>query len=290
MIDIKYWIWFSRIEKLSVIKKELLLKKFKTPQNIWSLKKQELVTITELDENDVKQILEMKYRENLDKYQNYIEKNKIQIITICDTNYPEQLKNIYDKPIVLYALGNTDILHKTGVAIVGCRDCSEYGKKTALKIGYELAKKDLCIISGLAKGIDKYSHIGALEAGGSTIGVIGCGLDYIYPYENKKVFERILENDGTIISEFKLGTKPEKYNFPLRNRIISGLSKKIIVVEARQKSGSLITAEYAINQGKDVYAVPGNITSNNSYGTNKLIEEGAFIFKNVDDLFGYKSL
>lgn len=284
MIDIKYWIWFSRIEKLSVIKKELLLKKFKTPQNIWSLKKQELATITELDENDVKQILEMKYRENLDKYQNYIEKNKIQIITICDTNYPEQLKNIYDKPIVLYALGNTDILHKTGVAIVGCRDCSEYGKKTALKIGYELAKKDLCIISGLAKGIDKYSHIGALEAGGSTIGVIGCGLDYIYPYENKNLYERIIKNNGLIITEYIVGTKPNKINFPARNRIISGLSKGVIVVEAKEKSGSLITADFALEQGKEVFAIPGNIDNLNSKGTNELIKQGAIIATDCRDI------
>lgn len=284
MIDIKYWIWFSRIEKLSVIKKELLLKKFKTPQNIWSLKKQELDTITELDENDVKQILEMKYRENLDKYQNYIEKNKIQIITICDTNYPEQLKNIYDKPIVLYALGNTDILHKTGVAIVGCRDCSEYGKKTALKIGYELAKKDLCIISGLAKGIDKYSHIGALEAGGSTIGVIGCGLDYIYPYENKNLYERIIKNNGLIITEYIVGTKPNKINFPARNRIISGLSKGVIVVEAKEKSGSLITADFALEQGKEVFAIPGNIDNLNSKGTNELIKQGAIIATDCRDI------
>ncbi len=284
MIDIKYWIWFSRIEKLSVIKKELLLKKFKTPQNIWSLKKQELDTITELDENDVKQILEMKYRENLDKYQKYIEKNKIQIITICDTNYPEQLKNIYDKPIVLYALGNTDILHKTGVAIVGCRDCSEYGKKTALKIGYELAKKDLCIISGLAKGIDKYSHIGALEAGGSTIGVIGCGLDYIYPYENKNLYERIIKNNGLIITEYIVGTKPNKINFPARNRIISGLSKGVIVVEAKEKSGSLITADFALEQGKEVFAIPGNIDNLNSKGTNELIKQGAIIATDCRDI------
>ncbi len=284
MIDIKYWIWFSRIEKLSVIKKELLLKKFKTPQNIWSLKKQELDTITELDENDVKQILEMKYRENLDKYQKYIEKNKIQIITICDTNYPEQLKNIYDKPIVLYALGNTDILHKTGVAIVGCRDCSEYGKKTALKIGYELAKKDLCIISGLAKGIDKYSHIGALEAGGSTIGVIGCGLDYIYPYENKNLYERIIKNNGLIITEYIVGTKPNKINFPARNRIISGLSKGVIVVEAKEKSGSLITADFALEQGKEVFAIPGNIDNINSKGTNELIKQGAIIATDCRDI------
>ena len=210
-----------------------------------------------------------------------------------EKEYPEKLKYIENRPAFLYVRGKLKNLYDNCVAIVGSREASSYGKYVTRKISKEIADRKINVVSGLALGIDKYAHLGALDSKiGKTIAVLGTGVsdNEIYPYENKKVFERILENDGTIISEFKLGTKPEKYNFPLRNRIISGLSKKIIVVEARQKSGSLITAEYAINQGKDVYAVPGNITSNNSYGTNKLIEEGAFIFKNVDDLFGYKSL
>ena len=284
MDDNKYWIWFSRIEKLSVIKKGLLLNKFKNPQNIWNLKKQELSDISELDENNVNEILEKKYRENLDKYQSYIEKNKIQMITLYDSNYPEQLKQIYDKPIVLYAIGNIDLLHKSGVAIVGCRECSEYGKKTAQKMGYELAKRDICIISGLAKGIDKYSHIGALEAEGSTIAIIGNGLDYIYPYENKNLYERIIRNNGLIVTEYIVGTKPNKLNFPARNRIISGLSTGVVVIEAKEKSCSLITADFALEQGKDVFAVPGNIDNPNSKGTNELIKQGAIIVTDYRDV------
>ncbi len=174
------------------------------------------------------------------------------------------------------------------VAIVGSRNATDYGKNISRKIAKEIADKNVNIVSGLAIGIDKYAHLGALDSSiGKTIAVLGTGVsnNEIYPYENKKIFERILENNGTIISEFKLGTKPERYNFPLRNRIISGLSRKIVIVEAEEKSGSLITAEYAIDQGRDVYAVPGNITSKNSVGTNKLISDGAFVFSNVEDLF-----
>ena len=136
----------------------------------------------------------------------------------------------------------------------------------------------------MAKGIDKYSHIGALEAGGSTIGVIGCGLDYIYPYENKNLYERIIKNNGLIITEYIVGTKPNKINFPARNRIISGLSKGVIVVEAKEKSGSLITADFALEQGKEVFAIPGNIDNINSKGTNELIKQGAIIATDCRDI------
>ena len=284
MNDKKYWIWFSRIEKLSSLKKEFLLNKFKSPQNIWNITKEELSNIKELDEDCANEILDNKYRENLDKFQNYIEKNNIQIITLFDLNYPEQLKNIYDKPIVLYAIGNISLLNKCGVAIVGCRNCSEYGKNTAKKMAYDLAHRDICVISGLARGVDKYSHIGALDANGSTIAVIGSGLDYIYPYENKGLYERIIKNNGLIVTEYVIGTKPSKINFPARNRIISGLSKGVIVVEAREKSGSLITADFALEQGKEVFAIPGNIDSLNSKGTNELIKQGAIIVTDYSDV------
>ena len=188
----------------------------------------------------------------------------------------------------MYIRGSLENLYSDNVAIVGSRNASEYGKNVARKISKELADKNINIVSGLALGIDKYAHLGALDSRlGKTIAVLGTGVsDYeVYPFQNKKIFERILENDGTIISELRLGTKPEKYNFPLRNRIISGISKKVIVVEATQNSGSLITANYALDQGKDIYAVPGNITSKNSVGTNKLIDERAYIFKSIQDIF-----
>ena len=211
-------------------------------------------------------------------------KNNIKIITIFDDIYPSKLRNMYDKPVILFAKGDIKLLKMNSVAIVGCRKCSLYGAKIAQKIGYELSKENICVISGLAKGIDKFSHIGALEAKGNTIAVIGCGLDYIYPYENKNLYERIINNNGLIITEYIIGTKPDKMNFPARNRIISGLSKGIIVIEAKEKSGTLITVDFALEQGRDVYVVPGNINSINSIGTNELIKQGAKMVTTYDEI------
>lgn len=279
----KYWIWFSRIQKIKTIKKEKLLYKFKSPQNIWNLKESDLRRTKELNENEIKEILNECYRKELDKYQDYFEKNEISIITILDERYPKNLINLYDKPIVLFAKGNIELLKEKGIAIVGSRECSEYGKNVSMKLAYDFAKHNFCIISGLAKGIDRYAHIGALEAKGKTIAVIGNGLDIVYPYENKNLYERILKNNGLIITEYIIGTKPCKMNFPARNRIISGLSEKIVVVEAKEKSGALITADFGLEQGKDIYAVPGKITDENSKGTNELIKQGASILTTYED-------
>ena len=195
-----------------------------------------------------------------------------------------KLNNIQNKPIVLYAKGNLKNINNESVAIVGSRMASIYGKKNSYYFSYELAKRNVNIVSGLAKGIDSYSHIGALKAKGKTIAVIGCGIDKIYPKENEKLYHEILKNDGLIISEYIVGTKPEKTNFPRRNRIISGISDAVIVVEAGAKSGSLITANYAINQGKEVWAIPGNINLANSAGTNELIKDGANVLTKLGDI------
>ena len=280
----KYWIWFSRIEKLTCLQKETLLEKFKSPEKIWMLNKQELMTYKELDEDCVDDILNKKYRDNLEKYIEYMDKNNIYMITLHDKEYPNKLRNIYDKPVILFAKGNIELLQKKAVSIVGCRDCSIYGKNIAKKLSYELAKKDFCIVSGLARGIDKFAHIGALEAEGCTIAVIGNGLDDVYPYENRELSERIIKNNSLIVTEYIIGTKPDRMNFPARNRIISGLSDGIIVVEAKEKSGSLITADFGMEQGKEVFAVPGNIDSRNSIGTNRLIQDGAYIVTSYKDI------
>ena len=186
----------------------------------------------------------------------FIQENNIDIISILDHEYPILLKEIYSPPICLYIRGNKNALNEENIAMIGCRECSEYGKNIAQRFSYEIAKKDINIVSGLAKGIDEYSHFGAVLAKGKTIAVLGNGVDIVYPKENRYLINKILKNDGAIISEFPLGTKPEKMNFPLRNRIISGLSKKVIVVEAKKKSGTLITVDFALEQGRDVYVVP----------------------------------
>lgn len=281
-----YDIWFSNLEINNSLKVKLL-GKFGTTENIWKLKRLELEE-NKINEKNISKILDVKCRLRLDKYVKVMEKNNIELILCNDKRYPLTLNEIEDKPPCLYVRGNLECLYDDCIAIVGSREASEYGKSVARNFAKEIADRNVNVVSGLARGIDKYAHLGALESSiGKTIAVLGTGVldEDIYPLQNKKVFERILESGGTIISEFKLGTKPERYNFPYRNRIISGLSRKVLVIESSEKSGSLITANYALEQGKDVFAVPGNITSDKSLGTNKLIFEGANMARNVEDIF-----
>lgn len=275
------------MQKLTSLEKEYLLEKYETPENVWHLDFATLKNETNLSNECVKEIVNHEYRQNLEKFQEYMKVNNIKMITVKDQEYSEKLRNIYDKPIVLFAKGNLQLLNTKSVAIVGSRDCSNYGENIAKMMSYNLAKENICVISGLAKGIDKFAHIGALDAGGKTIAVIGNGLDYIYPYENKNLYERILKNNGLIVTEYIIGTKPKKLNFPARNRIISALSDAIIVVEAKEKSGALITAEFGLEHGKEVFAVPGNIDNENSKGTNSLIKDGANILLNHKDVIEY---
>ena len=281
-----YEVWFSNVQISNGLKLKLL-NKFQNCENIWNMNEKDFLEI-ELKENDIKMILEDKIKLITHKYIKYLEKYKIKLICCKSLRYPQNLKYIMNNPAFLYVRGSLENLNNNCISIVGSRNATQYGKYIARKFAKEIADKGYNIVSGLAIGIDKYAHLGGLDSkNGRTIAVLGTGISdtEIYPLENKKIFERIIENNGTIISEFKLGTKPEKYNFPLRNRIISGLSEKIIVVEAKEKSGSLITVDYALEQGKEIYAVPGNITSENSIGTNKLIAEGAYLLRNIEDLF-----
>ena len=194
-----------------------------------------------------------------------------------DITYPQNLYNIKDRPKKIYALGNIENLRRNCVTIVGCRKCTENGGHIAKKIAYNLAKKNYVIVSGLARGIDSYAHIGALHAKGRTIAVLGNGLNKIYPIENSNLAKDILANEGTLISEYDFNSPIKKENFARRNRIISGLSMNTIIVEAGKRSGALITANYAIEEGRNVYCVPGRIDKENSRGTNELIKNGAKI-------------
>jgi len=184
---------------------------------------------------------------------------------------------------LLYLRGDLKKEDEIAVAIVGTRQATSYGKIVARKIARELAKEHITVVSGMARGIDTYAHEGALEEGGRTIAILGCGVDIVYPWENKSLMEQIIKQ-GAVISEFSLGTKPFARNFPRRNRIISGLSKGVVVVEAPLKSGALITADFALEQGREVFSVPGVITSPYSKGTNKLIKEGARVVESVYDI------
>ena len=212
-------------------------------------------------------------------------KYKVIKVNMNSRYYPERLRNIDDPPKELYCLGNLELLnYKNNIAMIGSRNCSSYGERAAKDFAYNLAKEDICIVSGLAKGIDSFSHIGALNAKGKTIAVLGSGLDNIYPKENIKLVKEIINNNGLIISEYPLGTKPLKYHFPARNRIISGLSDSVLVVEARRNSGTNITVDFALEQGKDVFVIPGNIYSKTSDGTNYLITEGAIPVLSYKDI------
>ena len=208
----------------------------------------------------------------------------MKIIRETDENYPEKLRQIYDRPAKLYIEGNVNILNSKSIAIIGSRNCSKYGMEVAYKFGYGLAQKGITVISGLARGIDAYSHWGVVKANGKAIAVLGSGLNNIYPRENVKLYNEIIKNGGAVITEYDLNAKPDKMHFPARNRIISALSDGILVVEARRKSGTLITVDFGLEHGKDIFCIPGNITSDNSYSTNELIKQGAIPVTCVDDL------
>lgn len=305
----KYWIWLSLIPNLGSKKKEILLKIYKTPETIYHLKEKDLSKIKGMGEKTIENMLAQNIRNSVEQHIEYMLKNNIDIVSIYDKEYPSILKEIYDPPISLYCKGDKTILNKKSIGIVGCREVTEYGKGAAKYFAYHLAKQNINIISGLAKGVDSYAHIGAvcaqseennpqqelnnpqvreknsqvkscphvdnLKNCGKTVAVLGNGIDMTYPKENEYLAKEIIEKGGAILSEYPLGTKPEKMNFPARNRIISGMSQGILVIEAKEKSGTLITVDFALEQGRDVFVVPGNIVSENSAGTNDLIKQGA---------------
>ena len=280
----KYWIWLSCIKGLGSVRKQILLNRYKTPEKIYTLKKEEILQMKGFNEILAENIICRENRENIDKQIEALQKENIKIITIEDKEYPEILKTIYDYPVSIFVKGNEKILNTPAIGIVGCRESSSYGEKVAQYFAYHLSKRKINIISGLAKGIDSQSHIGAIKAKGITIGVIGSGLDIVYPKENEYLYDKIIKENGAIISEYPLGVKPIKMNFPARNRIISGMSKGIIVIEAKKKSGTLITVDFALEQGRNVYVVPGNIDEVNSVGTNDLIKQGAQMVTTYKDI------
>ena len=278
-----YKVWISLINNLGFKKYKNLIQRFKSNQGIWNATKNELLKVEGIGEKTADLIVNKKLKEYMKKHIEYIDKNNIDIIGIEDKEYPTLLKNIYDPPICLYIKGDKSILNNISISIIGCREATNYGIKVAKEFAYNISKQKINIISGLAKGIDSAAHLGAVEANEKTVAVLGNGLDTIYPKENKNLAQKILDSGGAIISEYPLGTFPKKENFPARNRIISGLSNSLLVVEAKEKSGTLITVDFALEQGRDVFVVPGNISSINSVGTNDLIKQGAKLVTNWNE-------
>jgi DNA processing protein len=207
----------------------------------------------------------------------------ITIITREQQSYPELLRNIADPPILLYVRGKVELLHNGCLAVVGARAATVYGRQIARELSGRLCRRGFTVVSGLALGIDAAAHQGALEAGGATVAVLGCGLDVVYPAQHRDLYSDIA-GQGALVSEYPLGTLPEPFRFPARNRIISGLSLGVVVVEAARKSGSLITAGLALEQGREVFAIPGRIDSCKSEGTHRLLQEGAKLVHSVDDI------
>ncbi len=207
------------------------------------------------------------------------------VLTPEDAGYPERLREIYDPPAVLWIRGSVELLARPGIAVVGTRQPSPYGAGMAELLSRDLANRRLVILSGMARGVDTAAHKGAIEAGGKTVAVWGTGIDVVYPKENKKLAESIVASGGTIVSEYPLGTFPAPQNFPIRNRILSGMSVGVLVIEAGEYSGTRITARCAMEQNRDVYAVPGNVTNKNAWGPNTLIKQGAKLTATWEDVW-----
>ncbi|MCY6372500.1 DNA-processing protein DprA [Clostridium ganghwense] len=279
-----YELWFA-IANLSYRTKRKLLENFKNIQNLWyrSVVNEKS---NELDINTLKILKKAWNKEKIDFIKNEIEKNEINTVVITEQLYPKRLKIYDDAPYMLFYKGNIEKLNqKYNVSIVGSRKCTNYGINVSNIISESLCKNNINIISGMARGIDSIVHQKCIAKISYTCAVLGSGLDIVYPKDNLRLYNEILHHNGCIISQFIPGTKPYSYNFPIRNKIISGLSDLVIVVEAGKKSGSLITASAALEQGKDVIAVPGNIFSSQSVGTNHLIKDGAYVLTNIEDIY-----
>lgn len=277
----KYWLGLSMIKGLGPIRINNLLNYFKNPEAVWKAEEKALKKVSGINKT-AKSIREQRKKIDLDSELEKLQKKNINLVTLEEKNYPEILKNIYDPPPVLFFKGKLN-LELPGIAVVGSRRCTSYGRKVAKKLAHKLSARGLNIISGMARGIDTCSHMGALRDRGKTTAVLGSGLDHIYPPENENLFQEI-QKQGSVISEFPLGVKPLSQNFPQRNRIISGLALGTVVIEASARSGSLITASLALEQGREVFAVPGNINRPSSKGTNNLIKKGAKIVTCVSDI------
>jgi DNA processing protein len=280
--NLKYWIALKSITGIGNSSFFSLIDKFGSIEKIFSAAADELTVISGINKKSATAIAGFKGWGKIQRELDAINKAGIKIITYLDELYPSNLSNIYDRPAFIYVRGSLKT-EDINIAIVGSRLASTYGKYTTERISRELTLKGITIVSGMARGIDSAAHRGALAAQGRTIAVLGSGLDIVYPPENNKLFDSIVEN-GAVISEFPLGTPPRSNNFPARNRIISGMSYGVLVVEAGEKSGSLITAKLALEQGREVFAVPGNIDASVSRGTNKLIKQGAKLIESSDDV------
>lgn len=265
------------------VRYERLLQQFGSSQDILKAPRHKLEEIKGIGPELASAIKNASQEEAGKKEIERTEKAGVKIITYQDDSYPENLRTIYDYPLILYVRGELKPEDDLALAVVGSRRATIYGKNQAERLSYELGIRGICVVSGLARGIDTQAHLGALKAKARTIAVLGSGLNRIYPAENKKIAERIAQN-GAVVSELPMQTPPDARNFPVRNRIISGLALGVLVIEAPRRSGALITVDMALDQGREVFAMPGKIDSFSSQGCHRLIKAGAKLVENVDDI------
>jgi DNA processing protein len=280
--DELYWLALRMVPGLGTRKAGILVQTFRTPQAIFRASKSELQAAG-LSAAVAQSIASGCAFEDAVTQQQKITESNTQVIPITDARYPPRLKDIFDPPPILYCRGRIDRLQSLMLGIVGTRRPTSYGTTAAARLARDLSNAGMTISSGMARGIDTAAHKAVLEAGGDTIAVFGCGVDEVYPAENRKLAAQIIEK-GLVISEYAMGTPPYPQNFPVRNRIISGMSAGILVVEGGEYSGSSITAKLAVEQDRQVFAVPGNITSKQSWGPNLLIKQGAKLVQEWNDV------
>ncbi len=278
------WIRLSLVPGLGLSSYWRLIDHFHSPTAVLAASKKELLQVTGIREQQIAGLFQSTDTAVVGKQ----ELDGLTAAGGCalsfeDSSYPPLLRQLADPPPVLYIIGRKELLSRTAVAIVGSRAATSYGRKIAFTLANRLSSSSITVVSGLALGIDAESHAGALAGEGSTVAVLGCGLDIVYPRQNLPLFRKIAES-GVLVSEYPLGTRPEGFRFPARNRIIAGLSKGVVVVEAAKRSGSLITAQIALDCGREVFAVPGHIDSCKSEGTHWLLKQGAKLVQNAADI------
>jgi DNA processing protein len=281
--DYAPWIALSRVKGLGCVTFKKLVAHFGDPAAAFSSTSSELSAIEGVDANVIEGLRSFSEWEEVEKEIRRAEQAGATLIPFSDANYPPRLRMIADPPPLLYVKGEVCADDDRAVAVVGSRSASEYGQRVARNLCRDLASLGFTVVSGMARGLDGAAHEAALSAGGRTLAVLGSGVDRPYPPEHEKLYHRISEK-GAVISEFPMGTRPLAFNFPARNRLISGLSLGVVVVEATEKSGSLITAALALEQGREVFAVPGEVGASRSRGTHRLIQQGAKLVESAADI------
>jgi DNA processing protein len=270
--DIGYLVGLSLLPGIGPARFYRLLDRCGDPERAWRASERDLTALG-VEARILPALLEKRKSLSIEQEMEKLRRAGVTVLTVYDAEYPLRLKEIYNPPALLYIKGEITRQDDQSVGVVGTRTPSVYGRELTARIVPELASAGLTIVSGMARGVDSIAHHAALQQGGRTIAVLGCGVDVVYPGENRRLYERI-QQCGAVVSEYPLGTKPDAYNFPARNRVISGLSMGAVVVEAGLKSGSLITADYALEQNREVFAFPGRATDRESAGANRLIKEG----------------